>query len=254
MIPRTLEDLVRSVREGMLPAWTSLPSERDLAQQFGTSRHSVRRALDDLDADGYLLRIRGRGGGTQIRPRRVRHEFGTLRSVPTSLTSQGFDVGCTVHEVRVRRPGARALASLGLAEGDQVVEVVRSRSIGGAPYSLERACLPLERVPGLVDLDVSGSLYGLLEDRFGISVVQAEEEIGAVNAGPDESAVLDVEEGAALLRVVRTGFDTGGKPVEFSRDLFVGSQFLGVASLQRRGDSFVGSGSGVRPDRPSLKA
>lgn len=227
----SLEGLVDLIHRGKAGTWSTLPAERELAARFSTSRHEVRRALDELEMDGYIVRKRGRAGGTMVRPRRLRRDFNSVQSLPRALSSQGFKVGCIVHEVTVHRPSDRAKRALALPRVEPVTEIVRSRVVEGALFSLERAMFPVSRAPELVSADVSGSLYEILERDHGVRIARAEEEIAAVACKHEQADVLGIEVGAPLLSVTRVGYDDQDVAVEFSRDLFVGSQILGTLSM-----------------------
>jgi GntR family transcriptional regulator, transcriptional repressor for pyruvate dehydrogenase complex len=59
----TVERLGTGIRLGLLPPGTQLPPERELAEQFGISRSTLRQALTALTQSGHLVAVRGRGGG-----------------------------------------------------------------------------------------------------------------------------------------------------------------------------------------------
>src|ERR687893_1204393 len=59
----TVERLGTAIRLGLLPAGSQLPPERDLAEQLGISRSTLRQALTALTQSGHLVAVRGRGGG-----------------------------------------------------------------------------------------------------------------------------------------------------------------------------------------------
>jgi GntR family transcriptional regulator len=94
------------------------------------------------------------------------------------------------------------------------------RLADGEPISLERASFPADRFPDLLDRSLAGSLYELLERRFGLVPGEAEERIEVVAAGSAEARLLDVRRGAPLLAIARTAWDGDGRPFERSHDLF----------------------------------
>jgi DNA-binding FadR family transcriptional regulator len=65
----TVERLGIAIRAGILPAGSRLPSERDLANQLGISRSTLRHALTTLVQSGHLVSLRGRAGGTFVSER-----------------------------------------------------------------------------------------------------------------------------------------------------------------------------------------
>jgi GntR family transcriptional regulator len=98
--------------------------------------------------------------------------------------------------------------------------VARVRSAQRRPVALERSWFPAATFPDLLGHRLTGSLYAVLQRDFGHHPRTAEEFVDPVVAGPEESGLLDVEEGRPLLRVERTAFTAAGMAVEFARDLF----------------------------------
>src|SRR5216110_2158196 len=64
--PTTVERLGTAIRLGLLPAGSQLPPERELAEQLGIARSTLRQALTTLGQSGHLVAHRGRGGGTFV--------------------------------------------------------------------------------------------------------------------------------------------------------------------------------------------
>jgi GntR family transcriptional regulator, transcriptional repressor for pyruvate dehydrogenase complex len=62
----TVERLGTAIRLGLLPPGTRLPPERDLADELGISRSTLRQALTTLVQSGHLISRRGRSGGTFV--------------------------------------------------------------------------------------------------------------------------------------------------------------------------------------------
>ena len=62
----TVERLGTAIRTGLLPPGSRLPPERELAEQLGIARSTLRQALTTLVQSGYLVALRGRSGGTFV--------------------------------------------------------------------------------------------------------------------------------------------------------------------------------------------
>lgn len=226
----SIEALGEAIQAGLLVPGTRLPAERDLSAIFGVSRTQVRRVLDDLFEEHLLVRTRGRSGGTIVAERRVRRDLRVVTGVPRYLASQGFVHTCTVIEAGLRKPGFRSRRALGLGEDEPVWSVVRLRHADGSPLSLDTAEFPAARFPGLVEHDLTGSIYEVLTMHYALAIGTAEELVEAVNASPREAEQLDALPGAALLAINRVTTDTDGVPFEHSRDLFVGTRVTGYVT------------------------
>ena len=117
-----------------------------------------------------------------------------------------------------------ARSALRLDEGDEVYEVRRIRLADGRPIVLERSLFPAFRFPGMLDCRLDGSLYELLEEKYGLRPHRARECLEPVTAGVREAEALEVAEGAPLMQVERTAYARTGEPLEFARDLFRGDR------------------------------
>ena len=126
-------------------------------------------------------------------------------------------------------------------------EVRRIRLADGRPIALERSLFPAARFPGLLDFRLDGSLYELLEVRYGLRPHRARESLEPVTAGVREAEALEVAEGAPLMQVERTAYARSGEPLEFARDLFRGDRTRVVVWTSELAGSGVGSGEELSP-------
>jgi GntR family transcriptional regulator len=102
--------------------------------------------------------------------------------------------------------------------------VRRIRLADGRPIVLERSLFPAGRFPGMLECRLDGSLYELLEVRYGLRPHRARESLEPVTAGVREAEALEVAEGDPLMLVERTAYARSGEPLEFARDLFRGDR------------------------------
>jgi len=212
--------LLDQIGRGQLRPGERLGAERDLALDLGVSRSTVRAALATLEAEGVVRRVPGRGGGTFVHQRKVDRDLSQVVGVPALLREQGMTAGSRIVSTSMVAADETTRAALGIGSGAYVFDVVRIRLADGTPISLEHVRLPADRFPGLLDQPLGGSLYELLEERYGTAPGEAVEHIEVVPAGEDEASILGVEPGAPLLSISRTTRDDDGLPFELSHDLF----------------------------------
>jgi GntR family transcriptional regulator len=86
--------------------------------------------------------------------------------------------------------------------------------------ALERAYFPAERLPGLLDQKLTGSLYELISRKYGQKPHTARENLEPVIAREEEAGLLDVTPGSPLMLIERTAYTAAGVAVEYARDLF----------------------------------
>ena len=214
------EQLAAAIASGALAPGARLPPERHLAESLGVSRMTVRQALGDLERDGLLRRVVGRAGGTFVSEPGSRQAAGGAVGLSAELRRQGGASAVEPISAEVEPAGRRVAAALDLKRSEHVVVITRLRLAGGKPLAVERSSLPSRLFSDIEDMDLSGSLYDLMEDGFGLRPVRAVERLELVEARPSDARSLGVRRDAPLLLVERIGYAADGTPVEFARDRF----------------------------------
>lgn len=224
------ERLKTGVYERGLP----LPGERQLAEEFGVARVTVRSALARLEEEGLVVRLRGKGTlpATQAEPpRHLRLRGGLL----DNIVNMGKRTRVTVLERRLLPAPSHAAEALRVAPGSRVLKVVRVRKFKGQPIAYTEVFLPddladavdkptLQDVPMLVALE-----------QHGVQVESAEQTLGAALADLHVAEALRVPPGTPLLRVARVAFDRDGRPVQFLTGLYHPTRYEYHMQLSRVG-------------------
>ena len=219
---------------------TKLGSERELAERYRTSRSSLRQVLAALEEAGLVDRVIGRSGGIFISHTQVQRSLTDVVGVPAFLASQGYVAGTRVLSTKICAPDATTQQALSITADDLVIEIQRLRLADGSPISLELAQFPADAFPNLLEQQLGGSLYEILESKYGLVTSRADERIEAVNATPEEANLLGIKPNSALLLITRVAFDQHDRPCELSRDLFRGDRTRLAVTAQ-------GHGVGVAP-------
>jgi GntR family transcriptional regulator len=220
-----IEDwLAELISAGRLAAGDRLPTEHNLAAWLGVSRMTLRHALASLARRGLVTRAVGRRGGTFVAEPKLEQDRTTLTAFSEQLRRHGMVAGARVLSAAQRPAGPVTAAALGMPDGDPVYEVRRIRLGDGRPIGMEHSAFPAALFPGLLGSRLDGSLYELLEDKYGLRPFRARETLEPVTAGVREAEALEVREGAPLMLVERTAYTQDGQPVEFARDLFRGDR------------------------------
>jgi GntR family transcriptional regulator len=214
--------LAQRITSGQLPVGARLPAERDLAETLGVSRMTVRQALAAVEQRGLL--DRGVGRGTFVARPKVAYDRSRVRGFTEQVEEVGLEAGARVVSAKVERAGRALAAALEIDPEDRVTRVRRVRSGGDVPLTLEEFWVAEARAPGLVDADLGGSLYALLEERYDCPPASATESLEPVLAREHEAELLAVEVGSPLMRVERIARDRDGVPVEYAVDLHRGDR------------------------------
>jgi len=188
----------RGLREG-----DKLPSNAELAQLAGVSVMSVRRALDELAHAGRI--VRHQGVGTFVAPGRIVAE----PSRPGALlgTMEGADAEITFStrllSLIVGLPSPSQAEALGVEPGEPVWEISRLRLLDDAPKILEKAVLPLSRVPAMDEKQLAEgvSLYDYLGDKYGLVDEFTEQTLQVDRATPWERESLHLAASDPVVRL-----------------------------------------------------
>jgi GntR family transcriptional regulator len=238
-VPKPAEELRRRIVAELnagVPG-AKLGSERELAERYGTSRSSLRQVLAALEEAGLVDRVIGRAGGIFISHGQVQRSLSDVVGVPAFLANQGYIAGTRVLSTKITVPDRTTQQALRIGPEDFVIEIQRVRLADASPISLELAQFPAEAFPGLLERELGGSIYEILETHYGLVTSRADERIEAVNATPEESTLLGIKQRSALLLITRIAYDQHGAPCEFSRDLFRGDRTRLAVTARGRGIS-----------------
>ena len=216
-------DLSAALDAGELAPGDRLPPERELAEQYGCSLITVRRALSELAREQRLERTRGRGTFV-LRPR-LEIDFGGSKSFTSDMQSRGHDPETRLVAARAESAGEAVATALNLELGSPTLYLERLRLADGEPLLLEQVHLPAQRFPGLLASDLEhNSLYDVLTERYGTRIVRAREAIEPVMLRAREARLLNQAPGRPALLVEGIAFTADGVAVEFARSFVRGDR------------------------------
>lgn len=206
-----------------------LPPERDLAELADVSRVTVRKAVARLVEEGLVEQRRG--AGTFVRPPmpKLEHKLSALVSFTEYMRQRGKASTSQILRRGLFPPVPDEQMALGLSGGDLVARVDRLRSADGMAMALEWSSLPQDILPDPERVETS--LYDVLRAR-GNAPIRAVQRITAVNLGAADAELLHLPDGAAVLRIDRTGYLPSGRPIEFTRGLYRSDIYDFVAELR----------------------
>lgn len=209
--------IAAAISTGDLQPETQLPPERELAEIAEVSRVTVRKAVSQLVEDGVLEQRRGAGTFVRNPRQKLVQSLSSLVSFSEHMRQRGKTPTSRIINRGIFAPVPDELLSLGLSTSDRVARIERLRSADGVAMAVEWSSLPTDILPD--PNAVETSLYDLLR-AAGNAPTRAVQRVSAVNLPGHEAALLNLPEGAAVLRIDRTGYLPSGRPVEFTRGLY----------------------------------
>jgi len=228
---RIADDLRAAIGRGDLAANAKLPSERELAAQYGTARNTAREAVSILQAEGLVVAQHGKG--VFVRPRtplmrlganrysrQLRNETG-LSPFRIEVMKQGRTPRAECRSVGRARPPGDVAERLGVdPETESVIRRENWYFADDEPVQVGYTYIPLE-VAGDSPLASSkvlgkGSIYARFEE-LGYPIVRIREEISARMPAPDEMRGLAMPPGVPVIDVLHTSIDDQGRNFEVTR-------------------------------------
>lgn len=212
--------LLGSLQAGEWLPGQAIPSEIELAQRFGVSQGTVRKAVDEMATENMLVRRQGKGTFVATHAEHATH-YRFLRLMPDGGSAPALQrrlLDCR----RMRAPADVARLLL-LKPGEPAVQVRRLLLADDRPVVYDDLWLPGTAFKGLTAERMQawrGPLYRLFEAEFAVHMTRAEEKIRAVAAQADDALLLQVAPGSPLLSVERLSFTYGDRAVELRRGLY----------------------------------
>jgi GntR family transcriptional regulator len=194
-----------------------LPSEKELAAQFGVSRMTARQAVQNLAAEGLVQRRRG--AGTFVAPRPIHRHEGSLMSFTEDMRRRGLKASSRLLEAGLRPATTADLEALRLPDGARVVAISRLRLADGVPLAIEHAALPADCAGVLADDLETGSLHESLV-AAGRKPALSRSWIRARIASAAEARLLEIPPRSALLVERRIIDDSQGRPLEHTETAY----------------------------------
>ncbi|MEO5831368.1 MAG: GntR family transcriptional regulator [Rhodanobacter sp.] len=217
------------VLSGEVAVGTQLPTELELADSFGVSRITVKRALDDLAAAGLVERRRGRGTHVihHATPKPLRGPLtGLLKNL--EILAEATDVKLLRFNRTVPPAPVRALFKL---DADEVmVHTIRVRSRAKTPFGYYTSWTRTDH-PQFTEANLAVTSRLVLFKRCRIDMARVDQTLSAVSADAVSALHLKVRPGTALLTLERQSFDAAGRLIDLLNIQYRPDQFRYQMSL-----------------------
>ncbi len=210
-LKQILLDLIE--QQGLQPG-DKLPGDHQLTEQYDVSRTVVRQALAELESEGVIERIKGRG--TFVAQRTT--DEGLVRSLTglyQQVTERGSTLRSDVRRLEVVKADGAIAKLLQIEPGDRVTKLERLRYVDGEPWVLTVTYVPETLAPGLVDEDFTqSSLYALLQGKYGLPIVSGRRGLEASVASASLARDLRIKAGDPIMVLTSVVFDDDERPIE----------------------------------------
>lgn len=220
-----IKEILRNrILDGTYKAHEQMPSESDLTRSFSVSRITVRQALGDLQKEGLIFKIHGKG--TYVSQPKAFQNLGKLQGFGEAMATMGYETFSQVISFKIVPADKVVAMKLELNENEMVSEIRRVRYLNRAPISLDVTYLPKSIGERLIKEDLAHrDIFLILENDYGYLLGQAELQIEAMLADESLGRLIQLQEGSPVLRIERLTFTTDNKPLDFEYLYYRGDAF-----------------------------
>lgn len=212
-----------AIEEDRIKPYDRLPSEKELCEQWKTSRSTVRKAMDQLTDRGTIFRVPGKGSFAAFP--KISHQTSHILSFSEKMKAQGIEVETRLIQKETVDPDESVIAALRLTRPARALKLQRLRIVKGEPMVLQTAFLPAETCGKLMQEDLeTQSLNRLLEEQCHLRLSRSDIWIEAPIISKREKLLLGNPRVPLFLAIVGVTFDQFDKPVRFSRGIFRGDR------------------------------
>jgi GntR family transcriptional regulator len=222
--------LVDEIAKGRWAIGDRIPSEGELSALYAVSKITIRQALTNLTADGYLVRVQGKGTfvagnrpvvGLTMKTRFTDGLFGRGVEEEREVMQRGL--------VEAPPPVGRLLGSEG-----PLYRIAMRRLAQGVPVSADESFIPLGLLPGIEQQNLEGfRLFETIQERGTRKGFRMRQAVEVTSLSPDEAAVLGVAPGQPALAVHRLLIGPEDQPLGYARIVEIGERFKLETEFER---------------------
>lgn len=222
--------VVDEIARGAWRVGDRIPSELELSGRYAVSKITIRQALANLAADGYLMKVQGRGTfvagdrpivGLTMKTRFTEGLFGAVAPDTREVLERGHV-----------EPSEQIGALLG--DAGPIYRIATRRLAAGIPVSSDESFIPAALLPGIEEQDLGEfALFAAIQERGTRKVFRMRQTVVIARLSAREGRVLGAAEGTTALAVHRLLIGPEDQPVGYSRIVAVGDRFQLETEFER---------------------
>jgi GntR family transcriptional regulator len=207
-------DLKSKISNGYYQNGDQLPTNMQLCEMYHVSRITINRALMELEADGCIERVQGKG--CFVRLKEINQNISNFYSFTEELIKMGYVPSSIFVSLKLEKPSEEIAKALDLGAEDKVYVITRLRLADEMIVAYDRSAIPVKFFPNFNKrMLTGGSLYKALEDNYGIKPNHSEETVEAIGINQEDAEKMRLKVGSPVLLIKRVSY-YNEKKVEFN--------------------------------------
>lgn len=225
------EQIRSSILDGTYPPHSQMPSESDMVKFFNVSRTTVRQALRDLQSDGLIFKVPGKGSFVS-RPKATQ-ELISLQGFGEAMIAKGHETFSTFLGAREIIENSTVRSKLKCESAD-IMEIRRLRYLNREPISVDITYVPCSIGRRLILEDLATQdIFVILENKYGLQLGRAEIQLESILSDDALSRLLKIEAGSPILRMERLTYTAEDVPIDYEHIYYRGDALKYMISLRR---------------------
>lgn len=206
------EQIKQKIKEGHYKEGDLIPSEREFSDRYSLSSTTIRRALNDLVQENYLERKAGKG--TFVHLKKVPRDLRKVLGFTQNMLQMGLTPSTQLISKKIQPASGFVVQSLGLPKDAMIARLERLRLADGEPMMFETRYLRMDLFPGILNQDLSGSLWQVFERAYQYRPIRHSQRIKIAQVTADTATLLGVRKGAMAFLIKGITYAESDLPLE----------------------------------------
>ncbi|MCJ1735638.1 GntR family transcriptional regulator [Listeria ivanovii] len=209
-------DLRKKILSGFYKQNDQLPLEKEMCEEYDTSRITVKKAMDQLVLEGLVVKRRGAGTFVKDVENPDADVLQSMQFMGFSEENKHRNVSSDILKFEIINPDESTLNKLRISELDFVYRIIRVRKIDKKPHAIEECFMPINLISGLRMDIVASSIYTYIESVLGFSIQSAHKTVSAMMPTEFEKEYLKIADVSPILNIEQVAYLDNGQPFEYS--------------------------------------
>ena len=227
-----LKEQIRSrILDGTYAPHSQMPSESDMVKFFNVSRTTVRQALRDLQSDGLIFKVPGKGSFVS-RPKATQ-ELISLQGFGEAMVAKGHETFSTLLGSKeiIENKAVRLKLK---RDATDIMEIRRLRYLNREPISVDITYVPCDIGRRLILEDLATQdIFVIMENKYGLRLGRAEIQLESILSDEALSRLLKIEEGSPILKMERLTYTAEDMPIDYEHIYYRGDALKYMINLKR---------------------
>lgn len=215
MIYRKVAKLIRArINSDEYEVGDCLPSEACLSLEYAVSRMTLRKALQDLEHSGLVIRHHGKG--TFVAAKDIEYRSNLLKTFSEHLDNTHQRLTSEVIEFAIKAAPLSIAQKLKVKEGCPVYHAIRVRYLNDQPIQIEESYLPAAMFPDLSVRYLEGSKFQYVETIAGMKIKGCSESFTSIMPTAKHKRLLKLTGNSPLLHISSLNENVQGEYFDLS--------------------------------------